>query len=52
MAMNRADVLHTGGNVQVVFPTATLTTKAHSPDDVGLFGAGTGLVATSEEAVR
>ena len=51
MAVNRAAVLHTGGNVQVVFPIATLTTKARSPDDVELFGAGTGLVAASTEAL-
>ena len=27
------------------------TTKAQSPNDVGLFGAGTGLVAASAEAL-
>ena len=44
-----ARLLHTGINFEVVLPT--LTTKAQSPDDVGLFGAGTGLVAASAEAL-
>ena len=34
-----------------MLPIATITTKAQSPDDVGLFGAGTGLVAASKEAL-
>ena len=34
-----------------MLPIATLTTKAQCPDDVGLFGAGTGLVVASAEAL-